>query len=457
MADGLERSGATARLAAFAVSTAGDEIPATVLAKMRVCLLDWFGNTVFAAQHADSAPSVRQGIAAFAGTEPGAHTVAGEPGRRSLSAALLLNGTFGHSLDFDDTNLFGKIHPGVTVIPAALAEAERTHTNGGDLLAAIALGYEVACRVGAALGEATYTRGFHPTPLGGIFGAVAAMGRLRGFDAAQMQAAFGLAGSRAAGSMQYLENGAWNKRLHTGFAAHDAALCVALAEAGVIGAAAALEGRAGVLTSYSPAPRPDLLTDGFGTFWAAAETAIKPYPNCRLNHSAIEAALLLRETLAAPQEESYALRLGATAYRMVGEPLPLKRAAQNIVDGQFSVYFQIAASLIDGRNDWNSYRLLGDAEVNRIAARIEVTEDVGLALGEAVLTPKSAPELAVHIREPLGEPTRPLSWDSVCAKFTSLAAGPLGADRAAQLAAGVATVDTLTDTAPLIALAGAPA
>lgn len=447
-------TGATRLLARFAAETPASQIPPPVLAVMRRCLLDWLGNTIFGAGNADSAVATSAGIDAFVGTAPGPHVVLGMARRRSLAAALLLNGTNGHAMDFDDTNMFGKIHPGVVVMPAALAEAERRPVAGRDLLCAIALGYEVACRVGAAIGDAAYRRGFHPTPLAGIFGAIATMGRLRGTDATRIEAAFGLAGSRAAGSMQYLENGAWNKRLHTGFAAHDAALCLALAEAGVTGASAAIEGRAGVVNSYSPDPQPDLLTDGLGVFWAGGQTAIKPYPNCRLNHSAIEAALTLRERLATAQDEDFVLRIDPTAYRMVGEPLPNKRQAQTIVDGQFSVYFQIAAAIRDGRNDWDSYRLIGDEAVNRIAARIEVVSDETLPLGAAVLTPRSAPDLAVHIHEPLGEPSRPLGWDRVRDKFAALAAGTLGQPRAAALADGIERLEQQTDTARLLAMGG---
>jgi 2-methylcitrate dehydratase PrpD len=359
MADGENAApAASATLAAFSASTRGSDIPGSVLALMRQCLLDFIGNTAFAAVNADSTEAVRKGLLTFAGDAVGEVTVIGEATTRPAALAVLMNGTYAHSMDFDDTNFFGKLHPGVTVIPAALAVAEETHATGRDLIEAIAIGYEVACRVGGALGEATYQRGFHPTPIGGLFGAVAAAGRLLGLTGETIEAAFGLAGSRAAGSMQYMENGAWNKRLHPGFAAHDALMVTRLAQAGVVGAAQPLEGRAGVLQGYSPKPDPTRLSIGLGTRWAAAETAIKPFPNCRLNHSAIEAAIEMGARIGSVQDGTVEVRLDPTSYRLVGEDVPAKRAPRNIVDGQFSVYFQVAVAMLTGRQ-------CGDREADR--------------------------------------------------------------------------------------------
>lgn len=449
-------TGQTARLVTFVADTSAAQIPADVRALMRLCLLDFVGNTAFAAMQADSSDAIRQGIDSFYDGAPGSSTVIGETQCRSLPAALILNGTYAHSMDFDDTNFFGKLHPGVVVITATLAEAERCNATGSDLITALAIGYEVACRVGASLGEETYSRGFHPTPIGGIFGAIAALARLRGLNAGQISAAFGLAGSRAAGSMQYLENGAWNKRLHSGFAAHDALLCLSLATANVLGAAEALEGRAGVLQAYSPAPDAEKLVQGLGVDWVAGSTAIKPFPCCRLIHSPIEAALIMRERSPADPLGHYCLRIDPTSYRLVGEPHPNKLNPKNIVDGQFSAYFHVAVSLLEGCNNWDSYQLLGNDAVNILAGQIEIIADDSFSVGRAVLSNRDAPQNSVEILEPLGELSRPLSWDDVLAKYTSNAAPVLGQERAASLAEKIHSIEACDALAPVIALAQRP-
>ena len=90
-------------------------------------------------------------------------TVVGESTKYSPMQAALLNGAFAHTLDFDDTNVFSALHPGASVIPAAIVQAEQGTASGAALVSALALGYEVTCRIGGALGLTAYDRGFHPT------------------------------------------------------------------------------------------------------------------------------------------------------------------------------------------------------------------------------------------------------------------------------------------------------
>lgn len=92
------------------------------------------------------------------------------------------------------------------------------------------------------LGPGGYERGFHNTGLAGIFGAITALCKLRNHGANTVENAFGLALTYSSGTMQWLENGSWNKKLNTGNAAFNAFNCLAFAEAGVLGAAKAMEG-----------------------------------------------------------------------------------------------------------------------------------------------------------------------------------------------------------------------
>ena len=95
--------------------------------------------------------------------------------------AALLNASMGHALDFDDTlDTGGSIHPGVSVLAAALAMADRLDgISGQDLLLAVALGLDVSCRIAFA---STLDRGWHRTAAIGVFGATAAAGKLLGLD-----------------------------------------------------------------------------------------------------------------------------------------------------------------------------------------------------------------------------------------------------------------------------------
>ena len=365
-------------LAEFVATTPSDVIPDEVIARLRRLVLDWIGITAFAGHYAENAGPVTHAVDNL--DTGGRATVVGQAHTHSPLYAAFLNGTFAHSMDFDDTNINqngAAIHPGAPVVAAALADAERLGVDAAAFYGGLAFGYETACRVGAALGPSSYDRGFHTTAMAGIFGAVAAAARLRGLDADATASAFGLALSKAAGSMQYLANGSWNKRLHPGFVAHDGLLCVELAAAGVIGAAESLEGRYGLLHSHTDAAQPGQLTAGLATDWLLLQTAVKPYPSCRWTHGAIDAALALRPDVPATQraDAQINVRLAPTAYLIVGEPQPQKIKPANTVDAQFSVYFQFAAAWLDGHVDWATYRRLTDPDIAALAARINVRKD----------------------------------------------------------------------------------
>src|SRR5205085_12485567 len=164
--------------------------------------------------------------------------------------------------------------------PAALAAAGLVDTSGLRLLAAAVAGYEVAARLAMALGpSAHYRRGFHPTGTCGAFGAATAAALVLGLDADRLAAALGIAGSQAAGSMEFLADGAWTKRLHPGWAACAGVHAAALARAGFRAPATIVEGRFGFLHAYSDEADVDAL-------FVAGEpelmrTAITPHACCR--------------------------------------------------------------------------------------------------------------------------------------------------------------------------------
>ena len=407
-------------LAEFAASVSSEDIPETTLACIEECVLDFVGNAAFAGKLAPSSPAFLEGTRQLDPFGMG-FTVIGEKRSYARGQAALLNGAFAHTMDFDDTNAFGILHPGAPVIPAAFACAEDRQISGRELLDAIAVGYEVACRIGAALGTTAYDRGFHNTPVAGIFGAVAAAGRLQGLDGQQMASAFGIAASLAAGSLQCLENGSWNKRLHPGFAAHNALMALTFAQAGVLSANEPIAGRYGLLTGYTNAAKPALLTEDLQTRWVAGETAIKPYPSCRFNHSATDAALELRAHCVPEERVNSVLRvrISQKAFDIVGEPQPGKLAPRSVVDGQFSIYFQIAVAWLDGQVTPQSYQRLGAEDVEALIGRMEVKADPKFTLGECHMSVDGGGSAEILV--PIGEPSNPLGRPRIKQKFMSLA------------------------------------
>jgi 2-methylcitrate dehydratase PrpD len=202
------------------------------------------------------------------------------------AVAALLNGALGHSLDFDDTHADSSLHASAPVVPAAFAVGELTGASGRDVLTAIVAGYEVCCRLGNALDPTShYARGFHPTATAGTYGAAAAAAKLFGLSKDQIVAAFGVSGSQAAGSLQFLVNGAWNKRYQVGAAAMNGVIAATLARNDFVGAIESVEGKHGLLVGYSDDAHPDKAVAGLGKIYETMKIGVKPYPSCRYTHA----------------------------------------------------------------------------------------------------------------------------------------------------------------------------
>lgn len=434
-ATAFESIPATKIFADFVAHLTYDSIDVSVIENLKRLLLDFIGIAAFAASSIDSSESFYLGVLAFSGGATGNCTVMTKGKRFLPQHSSLLNAAFGHTLDFDDTFAAGALHPGASVISAALAEAEACGADGKRLLTGLAAGYEVICRISRALGPGAYDRGFHNTGTTGIFGAVAAIMKIRGADSAAIESAFGLAGSKAAGSQQFLENGAWNKRLHPGFAAHDAFMCIAFVEQGITTAAKPLEGIFGFLKGYSASPTMNNIVEGLGKNWIHTATAVKPYPGCRMTHGGIDLAAKWRGKVRGPVK-SMCLSLSTHCWMVVGRPLPNKRHPETIVDAQFSAYYQLAVAWLDGnQSGWRVYDRIHDKDVSLLLDKITVNASEDLAgLGT---------RLEVHLEDgtietddlavPLGEPSTPLSYRDVLKKYGSMAIPAYGQQKAEQI------------------------
>jgi 2-methylcitrate dehydratase PrpD len=282
----------TATLAAYVANLKFDDIPSEVRERAKVLTLDFLGSAIRARRDAESTPSLLKMLEALALDGSGESTVFGDAKTWTPAVAALLNGALGHSLDFDDTHADSSLHPSAPVVPAAFAVGELVGAPGRDVLTAIVAGYEVCCRLGNALDPTShYARGFHPTATAGTYGAAAAAAKLFGLSQAQIIAAFGVSGSQAAGSLQFLVNGAWNKRYQVGAAAMNGVIAATLARNDFVGASESVEGKHGLLVGYTDNAHPDKAVAGLGKTYETMKIGVKPYPSCRYTHAALDARL----------------------------------------------------------------------------------------------------------------------------------------------------------------------
>ncbi|SOH94374.1 2-methylcitrate dehydratase PrpD [Monaibacterium marinum] len=266
-------------LAKFATAPMG---PNEVMAQfVRFSLFDW-ASVGIAGRDEPVATASRQ----LAMAEGGDQATLFGGGRATARAAALANGATSHALDYDDTH-FGHIgHPSVAIIPAALAMAEQRNATGQDFLNAVAIGLEVACRVGDWMGRSHYDAGFHQTGTSGAFGATAAAGRVLGLSVQEMAHALSLTATRAAGLKSQF--GSMGKPLNAGFAAEVGVTCAMLAAAGVQSAPDAIEGVQGFGPTHVGSDRMAAF-DGMGQAWIFPRISYKFHACCHGLHAMLEA------------------------------------------------------------------------------------------------------------------------------------------------------------------------
>src|SRR5215472_14606708 len=270
----------TRELVEFLHAINPESLPAQVLARDRYFLLDYLAVAIRGSQE-ESARCVQRMIGRIGAT--GCARVIGTPIRTLPALAALANGTASHGIEQDDTHSGGSIHLGTTMYSVALALAEALpEITPERFLAAVVAGYEAAARIAMAVQpKEHYALGFHPTQTCGVFGAAITASKLLGLTAEQTLSASGIAGSMSAGSMEFLAEGAWTKRIHPGLAAQNGIHAALLAGEGFIGPRHILEGRDGFLHGYSRNPAAERLTDGLGKSYEILRTAVKPHACCR--------------------------------------------------------------------------------------------------------------------------------------------------------------------------------
>lgn len=448
---------ASETLATFATALRFDALPPVVVAKLKVHLLDLLGVALAAAPTEFGARITS--VARAMGGPPNA-TVIGSGDRMPAVWAALVNGTLAHGLDYDDTHAESVVHVSASVVPAALAACEETGADGATFLAALAVGMESAVRIGLVAPGRFHDRGFHPTGVCGAFAAALVAGRVAGLAPAALADALGLAGSQAAGLMEFLTDGTWSKRMHAGWAAHSGLVAARLAASGFPGPRAVFEGRFGLYRSHLGDGEWNLaaLTEGLGTHWHLLEISLKPYPCCHMNHAFIDcaAALQAQHALAADAIERVECFIAPREVPVVCEPAATKYAPQSEYDAKFSLPYTVAAQLVRGHVDGADFSAaaIRDAAVLGVARRVVYREDPDSQYPRYFpgwMRIRLRDGRVLEHREPInrGHAERPLSAEDVREKFRRNAAPTLSPDAAAAVIDAVASIEGHRDLARL--------
>lgn len=450
MTDGsLATSSLAERLSSFVATLKWDDIPAPVRERAKLQILDGLGVGVAANAHPFAAHALA-GVAALGGH--GICSVIGQRGGLSLRDAALANGMLVHGLDFDDTHLASIVHPTAACLPTALAVAEHAGCSGRDLLVAYVAGMEAVIRIGVAADGRFHHAGFHATAIAAHFASSLVAAKLLGLDAAGMTMAQGIAASTAAGVQVLLEDGAWTKRFHPGWAATAGITAATMAQHGFVGPRRPYEGRFGLFETHLQADAPDahldLLASGLGSQWRLAETAVKPYPVCHFIHGCADAAIELSSQIRVADVASVMALLPEATLPIVARPATAKIVPRSDYEAKFSAQFVIATCLARGRFGLAELEpeTLSSEDLLALAAKVDCVADPDSAFptyfsGGVIVTLADGRELVRHVRVNSGAGDRALGVDGVSAKYRAAVREVVDAGQAERIRALVLTLE----------------
>jgi 2-methylcitrate dehydratase PrpD len=395
-------------------------------------ILDYFG-CALAGSTIDSAQTMVRALMQDSG-DLNECKVIGQTKKRTIMFSALLNGSFAHATELDDDHREAILHPGVVVVPTALAVSEKEGKTGAEFLEAVLAGYEVMVRVGAGLvGEAMYV-GWHLTGVCGVFGAAAAAGKLLNLDPDGLTAALGIAGSMSSGLFEYKSDGSWTKRFHPGKAARSGIIAAYLAKEGFTAPSTIFEGENGFYGAYSRESKYDLnkVVANLGTKFISMDTSIKTAACCRFCQPVVDCSLdlVMKYNLKPAEVKRIMVKADKFAITLLTNPRDRVLRPQTVVDAQFSIPYAVAVSIARRKALLNEFSstAIKDPEILELASKVEWAVEPAYEEKYPLYYPSSVTvwttdgrELTSYIEYPKGDPENPVTDEELRDKFYELA------------------------------------
>lgn len=439
-------------LARGVVQTRYEDIPAEVIATAKLFILDTLG-VALAGSTATGCSEVVQLIKEQGGRPDSSILVFG--GKVPTQEAAFANSMMVHGRDFDDTHEAQVgAHCNVSVLPAALALAEKRGASGKEFVAAVILGIDLMARIGIA---APLFHGWHNTAVLGALGAAAGAGKILKLSEVQMVNALGIVFSQAAGNRQGRADGALTKRMGPAFSARAGVFSALLAERGLTGAKNILQGPWGFFSLYGEkAAHPvnqesvNRMLDQMGNKYEVVNLSAKPYPCCRLTHGAIEATLSLMQEngLAEKDVARVMIQASPVIYDTVGRPFQIRDNPQ--VDAQFSIPYTVSVAIQRGKVTIEDFEVevVKQPRTGELAKKVVVEENKGVGKYSTVVNicTNSGKSFSKRVDVFKGHPQNPLSREEFLQKFrncTRFSAVPVDSQRIEKILAILQDIENI--------------
>jgi aconitate decarboxylase len=366
----------TRGIAAFVAGLTYEQIPAAVITRIKLLILDALGCAIFAT----GLPWSRILIDTLARLDSSlACGVWGTDRRLSAPHAALANGTLVQGFELDDVHRAGVLHVGAVTLPALIAVAEmRGGMSGREFLRAAVAGYEIGPRVGLCMGPEHIGQGWHSGATVGVFSAAAGAAAALRLPQDKTVHTLGIAGTQASGLMA-AQYGAMVKRMHAGRAAQSGLYGALLAEAGFTGIVDVFESEyGGFCTTFSRSHdrfRLPELTSGLGERFETMGVALKFYACVGSNHTTLDAirAIRARRPFAPDEVEKIVVHGSQVTVDHVGWPY----RPQGLTSAQLNLPFCVATLLLEGDAfvDQFSEGVVADPRRMALADKVEVRHD----------------------------------------------------------------------------------
>ena len=449
----------TKLLAEFCAGLKYEDLPAEVVSTAKLCILDYVAN-VYGSLEIEEVRRIADYMRDLG--ESGPASALGCGFRTGMQNAAFLNGTAGEALEAQDGLRFGGNHPGVAVIPAALAAGDKNGSTGKEIITAIVAGYEAANRPAAAMHPFHTLAGFLPTGTCGTIGAAAAAAKLMRQDGRTTLNAIGISGYILPISMAEHLMGGWTAKIVQGGQAASAGITAAgLAGVGITGAPYMLEGShlKGGFTQISTNSKPalDKITEGLGEHFTIMDIYLKPFTSCRHTHGAAQAAIKIAGRIQPGDIDEIKVSTYAIATVAVGKEI---FPGDSFVKAQFSLPYVTAACLVDG--DMGPEQLKREKIDSPVI--LDIAQKVKLIIDPAInkeYPEKTSTRVDIRLKNgdtisefteiPMGDPRAPMSQSDVAAKLKRFA-GNRDTSRLDEITGMILDLENLSDIRSLTTL-----